>query len=118
MLIGGGYQMLATQAYIQMIETAEVVAERYGISRDAQDEYSYQSQMRTAAAQEAEPPDSSAASPTSDGPRKPKAPFYASPYVQLGSWEYPILDYWISAGRISSLSPFVQPYRRVEVECI
>ena len=38
-------------AYIQMIETAEVVAERYGISRDAQDEYSYQSQMRTAAAQ-------------------------------------------------------------------
>ena len=40
-------------AYIQMIETAEVVAERYGISRDAQDEYSYQSQMRTAAAQEA-----------------------------------------------------------------
>ena len=40
-------------AYIQMIETAEVVAERYGISRGAQDEYSYQSQMRTAAAQEA-----------------------------------------------------------------
>jgi acetyl-CoA C-acetyltransferase len=29
------------------------VAERYGISRDAQDEYSFQSQMRTAAAQEA-----------------------------------------------------------------
>ena len=39
--------------YMSMLETAEIVAERYGISRDAQDEYSYQSQMRTAAAQEA-----------------------------------------------------------------
>ncbi|PLW81654.1 acetyl-CoA C-acyltransferase [Kineobactrum sediminis] len=41
------------KAYIQMMETAEIVADRYGISRDAQDEYSFQSQMRTAAAQEA-----------------------------------------------------------------
>ena len=41
------------KAYIQMIETAEIVAERYGISRGAQDEYSAQSQARTAAAQEA-----------------------------------------------------------------
>lgn len=41
------------KAYIQMIETGEVVAERYNISRDAQDEYAYQSQMRTAAAQKA-----------------------------------------------------------------
>ncbi len=40
-------------AYIQMLETAEIVAERYGISRDAQDEYSFQSQMRTAQAQDA-----------------------------------------------------------------
>lgn len=39
--------------YMPMIETAEVVADRYQISRDAQDEFSYQSQMRTAAAQEA-----------------------------------------------------------------
>lgn len=39
------------EAYIPMIETAEVVAERYNISRDAQDEYSYLSQMRTAEAQ-------------------------------------------------------------------
>ncbi|MDE3737708.1 acetyl-CoA C-acyltransferase [Pseudomonas resinovorans] len=39
------------RAYIPMIETAEIVAERYGISREAQDEYSYQSQMRTALAQ-------------------------------------------------------------------
>jgi acetyl-CoA C-acetyltransferase len=47
--------VLAAQpkAYIQMIETAEVVAERYHISRQAQDEYSLQSQQRTAAAQAA-----------------------------------------------------------------
>ncbi len=40
-------------AYIQMIETAELVAERYGISRAAQDDYALQSQQRTAAAQAA-----------------------------------------------------------------
>lgn len=44
---------VSPKAYIQMIETAEVVSERYGISRDAQDEYSLQSQQRTAAAQQA-----------------------------------------------------------------
>ncbi len=44
---------VAPTAYIQMLETAEIVAERYGISRDAQDEYSFQSQMRTAQAQDA-----------------------------------------------------------------
>lgn len=38
--------------YMPMIQTAEVVAERYGISREACDEYGYQSQMRVAAAQE------------------------------------------------------------------
>ena len=37
--------------YMPMIGTAEVVAKRYGISREAQDEYSLQSQQRTAAAQ-------------------------------------------------------------------
>ena len=37
--------------YMSMLETAEIVAERYGITREAQDEYSYQSQMRTAKAQ-------------------------------------------------------------------
>ncbi|MBT8150094.1 MAG: acetyl-CoA C-acyltransferase [Gammaproteobacteria bacterium] len=41
------------EAYIQMIETAEVVSDRYSISREAQDEYSLQSQQRTAAAQQA-----------------------------------------------------------------
>lgn len=40
-------------AYIPMIETAEIVAERYGISREEQDRYALQSQQRTAAAQEA-----------------------------------------------------------------
>jgi len=39
--------------WMTMIETAEIVAERYGISRDRQDEYALQSQQRTAAAQEA-----------------------------------------------------------------
>ncbi|NTS64827.1 acetyl-CoA C-acyltransferase [Sphingomonas sp. HHU CXW] len=39
--------------YMPMLQTAEIVAKRYGISRDAQDEYGYQSQMRTAAAQAA-----------------------------------------------------------------
>ena len=41
------------QLYMQMIETAENVAERYGISRDQQDEYALSSQQRTAAAQDA-----------------------------------------------------------------
>ena len=39
--------------YMSMLETAEVVADRYGISREAMDEYGAQSQARTAAAQEA-----------------------------------------------------------------
>ncbi len=39
--------------YMPMLQTAETVAQRYGISREAQDEYGLQSQQRTAAAQEA-----------------------------------------------------------------
>jgi acetyl-CoA C-acetyltransferase len=39
--------------YMPMLQTAEVVAKRYNISRDAQDEYALQSQQRTAAAQAA-----------------------------------------------------------------
>jgi acetyl-CoA C-acetyltransferase len=38
-------------AYMAMIDTAEVVARRYGISRERQDAYALQSQQRTAAAQ-------------------------------------------------------------------
>ncbi len=39
--------------YMPMLQTAEVVARRYGISRDQMDEYSLRSQQRTAAAQAA-----------------------------------------------------------------
>jgi acetyl-CoA C-acetyltransferase len=39
--------------YMPMLQTAEIVAERYGITRDRQDEYAFQSQQRTAAAQAA-----------------------------------------------------------------
>jgi acetyl-CoA C-acetyltransferase/acetyl-CoA acyltransferase len=39
--------------FMTMIETADIVAKRYGISRDAQDALGLQSQQRTAAAQEA-----------------------------------------------------------------
>ena len=44
---------LSPRAYISMIETAEIVSTRYGISREEQDRYSLQSQQRTAAAQAA-----------------------------------------------------------------
>ena len=40
-------------AYMPMLQTAEIVASRYNISRDVQDEYSLRSQQRTAAAQAA-----------------------------------------------------------------
>ncbi|HEX4241999.1 MAG TPA: acetyl-CoA C-acyltransferase [Steroidobacteraceae bacterium] len=40
-------------AYMAMLETAEIVARRYDISRDAQDQYALISQQRTAAAQAA-----------------------------------------------------------------
>jgi acetyl-CoA C-acetyltransferase len=39
--------------YMSMLETAEIVAERYGVSREDQDAYALQSQQRTAAAQQA-----------------------------------------------------------------
>ena len=38
--------------YMSMLETAETVAARYDISREAQDEYALQSQLRTAAGQQ------------------------------------------------------------------
>lgn len=43
---------LQPHMYMPMLQTAEVVAERYGVSREAQDEYALASQERTAAAQE------------------------------------------------------------------
>ncbi|MDR2838203.1 MAG: acetyl-CoA C-acyltransferase [Azonexus sp.] len=39
------------QIYMSMLETAEIVSERYGISRQRQDEYALRSQQRTAQAQ-------------------------------------------------------------------
>ncbi|HEV2083434.1 MAG TPA: acetyl-CoA C-acyltransferase [Brevundimonas sp.] len=42
---------LSPHIYMSMLETAEVVADRYGISREAQDAYALQSQQRTAQAQ-------------------------------------------------------------------
>ena len=41
------------ELYYSMIQTAEVVSNRYDVTRDRQDEYALQSQMRTAAAQQA-----------------------------------------------------------------
>ena len=43
----------APALYMAMIDTAEVVSKRYKVSREAQDEYSLQSQQRTAEAQQA-----------------------------------------------------------------
>ena len=45
--------VLHRHMYMPMIDTAEVVARRYGISREQQDEYAFQSQRRTAEAQAA-----------------------------------------------------------------
>jgi len=39
-------------AYIPMLQTAEIVSKKYGISREAQDAYSLEAQRRTAVAQE------------------------------------------------------------------
>ncbi len=43
----------AEHAYMPMLQTAEFVIGKYGISREAQDEYALQSQQRTAAGQQA-----------------------------------------------------------------
>lgn len=40
------------EVYMPMLDTAEVVAKRYGISRERQDEYAFNSQMRTFSAQD------------------------------------------------------------------
>ena len=54
---GGGRDPHLTELYpdfwMPMIDTADIVAERYGLSRAYQDEYSLQSQQRMAAAQKA-----------------------------------------------------------------
>lgn len=56
--MGGGENMdpalaeMYPAVYMAMIETADIVAERYNVSREYQDEYSLESQMRMARAQE------------------------------------------------------------------
>ena len=53
MRIAGDPSLIAIHknVYMPMLQTAETVAQRYGIGREAQDEYALQSQQRTAAAQ-------------------------------------------------------------------
>jgi acetyl-CoA C-acetyltransferase len=53
--LGPDMELMAmhNDVYMPMLQTAEVVANRYGVSRAAQDEYAFQSQQRTAAAQAA-----------------------------------------------------------------
>jgi acetyl-CoA C-acetyltransferase/acetyl-CoA acyltransferase len=53
MRISGDPSLIAMHkdVYMPMLGTAETVAQRYGIGREAQDEYALQSQQRTAAAQ-------------------------------------------------------------------
>ena len=54
---GGGHDPRLTEMYpdifMPMIDTADIVAERYKVSRESQDEYSLESQRRMAAAQQA-----------------------------------------------------------------
>ena len=45
---------IAPAIYMAMIDTADIVAERYQVSREYQDEYAFQSQQRMAAAQAAD----------------------------------------------------------------
>ena len=44
---------IAPNIFMPMLQTAEIVGQRYGVSREAMDEYGLQSQQRTAAAYEA-----------------------------------------------------------------
>lgn len=55
MRVGRDDELIAMHkdVYMPMLQTAEVVAKRYNIAREAMDEYSLQSQQRTAAAQQA-----------------------------------------------------------------
>ncbi|MEI9849686.1 MAG: acetyl-CoA C-acyltransferase [Sphingomonas sp.] len=55
MRLGADPELVAMHpdVYMPMLQTAEVVARRYGIGRERQDEYALQSQQRTAAAQAA-----------------------------------------------------------------
>ncbi|MFQ5746931.1 MAG: hypothetical protein ACE5HF_06885 [Gemmatimonadota bacterium] len=58
---------------------------------------------------------SAAAGRCLDRARDRTAATHASAYLPLGHWAYPIVEYWISTGRIDDLSPFVKPWRRLDV---
>ncbi|UXX81491.1 acetyl-CoA C-acyltransferase [Roseovarius pelagicus] len=49
--IDPGVTACAAHAYMPMLQTAEIVAHKYGVTREQQDEYALSSQQRTAAAQ-------------------------------------------------------------------
>jgi len=54
---GGGHDPRLTEMYpdifMPMIDTADIVSQRYGVTRESQDEYSLESQRRMASAQQA-----------------------------------------------------------------
>ncbi len=52
-LVDDNLMKVKPEVYLPMIDTAEIVAKRYGISRERQDEYGLESQKRVAAAREA-----------------------------------------------------------------
>ena len=52
-LVDEGLMAIEPNYFMPMLQTAEVVAKRYNVSREAMDEYGLQSQQRTAAAYEA-----------------------------------------------------------------
>lgn len=52
-LFDDGLSGPAADVYMPMIDTAEIVARRYGISRESQDEYALESQKRVGAARDA-----------------------------------------------------------------
>jgi acetyl-CoA C-acetyltransferase len=52
-LVDDGLMAIEPNYFMPMLQTAEVVAKRYNVSREAMDEYGLQSQQRTAAAYEA-----------------------------------------------------------------
>ncbi|MCL7970812.1 MAG: hypothetical protein M8866_01815, partial [marine benthic group bacterium] len=62
-----------------------------------------------------EPPAADTGAAEVEDQPQPRDPFYASPYLPLDRWEYPILEYWVSSGLITSLSPMVKPWRRMDI---
>ena len=70
---------------------------------------------RVAVGQETPDSPAGAVDASPDAEKKTKEPFYASPYLPLDSWQYPILEYWVAGGLINTLSPIVKPWRRMDV---